>query len=300
MLLENTSTTKDMNAENVLKTFQCAQFIEATIARAYEIDKQNVLENHLHNHWLEEGRSNLYKCSDLRNACDKLLELYLKDSTISTDIVDEFLKLYTQHCGSDRLNNFLRQIVVNGVCINIIIESLKKLGVSASDMEDEALIMSWELLIGNGNQYEVLECIHKMFDDGFHSKLVQFSVDLNDNSTIKLLIIQLLSNKLVENDVNVCLALINLKKKLLYTLMQSNSEFYTNFLDAIFYFARHMKQIQNHWTSKCDLEYAHLVKVVGILLNGPTEISDILYNRMQLVKIQPNGTIWHKIEKDIG
>ncbi|XP_076231804.1 ubiquitin-fold modifier 1 isoform X2 [Calliopsis andreniformis] len=300
MVLENPSISKEMNIENVTKTFQCGQFIETTIAKAYEIDKQNVLENHLHNHWLKEGRSKFYKCSELKNACDKLLELYLKDTIISTDIVDEFLKLYVQYCGSDRLNNFFKHTLINGVCINIIIESLKELGVSDSDMQDEALIMSWELLIDNGNHYEVSACIQKMYDNGFLSKLVQFSVNLNDTSKVKKIIIQLLSAKLVENDVDVCLTLINLKKKLICKLMESNSELYTNFLDAIFYFGRHMKQNQNHWTSENKLEYEHLLNVVQILVNGPKEISEIICNRMQLVKAHPNGTIWHKIEKDIG
>ncbi|XP_076165387.1 uncharacterized protein LOC143145686 isoform X1 [Ptiloglossa arizonensis] len=298
-LLENSTLNKDFNTDNIVQAFQCAQFIESAITKAYEIGKENVLENHLHNHWLKENRSNLYMCSELKNACDKLLEVYMKDAAISNDIVDEFLKLYIQYCGSDRLNDFLRHIVINAVCTNVVIESFENLGVSDSDMQDEALIVSWELSIGNGNQYEVSECIHKMFEDGFHLKLIQFAVDLHDESKIKQLIIQLLSNKLVGNDVNICLALTNIKKKSLWKLMQSNSELYTNFLDAVFYFARYMKQVQNHWTSYSEFEYVHLLKVVRMLINGPAGISKIICNRMQLVKTHPNGTIWHRIEKDI-
>ncbi|XP_043250919.1 uncharacterized protein LOC122396501 [Colletes gigas] len=299
-LLENSSLSEDTNTENVVKAFKCAQFIESAIAKAYEIGKENVLENHLHNRWLDENRTKLYTCSELKKACDKLLEVYLKDAAISTDVVDEFLKLYVQYCGSDRLNDFLRRVVINGVCANVVVESLENLGVSDSDIQDEALIVSWEMLIGNGNQYEVSECIREMYNDGLHSKLVQFAVSLDDKSKIKQLIVRLLSNKLVENDPNVCLTLVNVEKKLLCKLMQSDSELYANFLDAVFYFARHMKQVENRWTSNCVFEYDHLLRVVRILVNGPAGISEIIYSRVNLVKMHPNGTIWHNIEKDIG
>lgn len=300
VFIENPNVYEEINTENVIKIFQCAQFIEITIAKAYEIGKENVLDNNLHSHWLKEGRSSLYKCSELKYACDKLLEIYLKDTNISTDIIDEFLKLYIEYCGNDRFNNFLKHILINGICTNIIIESFEKLDISASNIQDEALIMSWEFLIGNNNEYEVLQCIHKMFDDGFYLKLIQFADNLDNNNKIKQIIVQLLSNKLIQNDVNLCLIFINIKQTLLWNFMQKNPEVYTNFLDSIFYFARHMKEIENHWISNYEFKYEHLIKIVEMLLNGPTEISDIIYNRMKLVKTHPNGTIWHKIEKDIG
>lgn len=300
VLIENPSINEETNIENVVKAFQCAQFIEVTIIKAYEVGKENVLDNNLHSHWLKEGRSNLYKCSELKKACDKLLEVYLKDTTVSNDVVDELLKLYIQHCGSDRLNDFLRQVLINGVCTNIIIKSLEQLGICVSDMQDEALIMSWESLIKSGNECEVTEYIHKMFNDGFHLKLVQFAANLHHSSKSKELIVQVLLNKLVQNDANVCLALSNIKRKLLWKLMQRYSELCTNFLDSIFYFARHMRQTKNQWISNCEFQYEHLVTVVEVLLNGPTEISEIMYNRMNLVKTLPNGTIWHRIEKDVG
>ncbi|XP_026297585.1 uncharacterized protein LOC726196 isoform X1 [Apis mellifera] len=300
VFIENPNVCEEINTENVTKIFQCAQFIEITIAKAYEIGKENVLDNNLQSHWLKEDRSNLYKCSELKYACDKLLEIYLKDTNISTDIIDEFLKLYIEYCGIDRFNNFLKHILINGICTNIIIESFEKLDISASNVQDEALIMSWEFLIGNSNEYEVLQCIHKMFDDGFYSKLIKFAGNLDNNNKIKQIIVQLLSNKLIQNDANLCLIFINIKQTLLWNFMQTNPELYTNFLDSIFYFARHMKQIENHWISNYEFKYEHLVKIVEILLHGPTEISDIIYNRMKLVKTHPNGTIWQKIEKDIG
>ena len=299
VLLENPTVNEEINSQNIVKAFQCASFIEATIAKAHEIGKEKILENNLHNYWLKKGRSNLYTCLELKNACDKLLETYLKDNNIPIDVVDEFIKLYVQYCGTDRLNDILRDIVINGVCTSIIIESLNKLGVSTSNIQDEALIMSWELLISNDNEYEVLECIHNMFNDGFYLKLIQFAVNLHDSSRVKHLIGQLLSNKLVQNDVNVCMTLVNIDKKSLQKLMQKDPELYTNFLDAIFYFARHMRQDQNHWVSNCEFKYSHLVRVAQILLSGPTKISEIIHNRVQLVKTHPNGTVWCDIEKDI-
>ncbi|XP_076376543.1 ubiquitin-fold modifier 1 isoform X2 [Megalopta genalis] len=224
------------------------------------------------------------------------------ESTIANvteiDTIDEFLRLYTEYCGSDRLNASLRSIVINGVSTNIVVDSLQKLGVSISDMKNEALILSWELQLSSNNKHEISECIGKMFDDGFHLELIRFAVNSYNNSKILHLIVQQLSNKLTENDAKVCIAFANLDKKSLWSLMESNAGLYANFLDAIFYFARHMTEVHTHGT--CGFEYEHLLKVVRILLNGPNKISEKIYNRMQLVKAHPNGTIWNKVEKSIG
>lgn len=299
-LLENPTIGEQTNTENVIKAFQCARFIEAAIAKASELDKETVLESHLHKYWLKERRSILYNYSELKNACDKLLEVYLKDNTIPTEIVDELLKCYTQHCGTDRLNEFFKCTVINGICTNIVIESLEELGIPSSDMLDEALIMSWEAFVGNGKSYEVSECIHKMYLDGCVLKLVRFAANLDDEIKAKKLIVQFLSSKIAENDASVCLAFLNIKNVLLWKLIQSNSEFYLNFLDALFYFARHMKLVEQNWTSKYEFEYKHLLQMVKTLLNVPCEIAETIYKRVQLVKAQPNGAIWHDIEKDIG
>ncbi|XP_076376542.1 ubiquitin-fold modifier 1 isoform X1 [Megalopta genalis] len=297
-LLKNPAVRQDLNVNNVTKAFHCALFIESTIANVTEIGKENVLECHLHNHWLKENNFNSYKCLDFKYACDKLLEVCLKDPTVSTDTIDEFLRLYTEYCGSDRLNASLRSIVINGVSTNIVVDSLQKLGVSISDMKNEALILSWELQLSSNNKHEISECIGKMFDDGFHLELIRFAVNSYNNSKILHLIVQQLSNKLTENDAKVCIAFANLDKKSLWSLMESNAGLYANFLDAIFYFARHMTEVHTHGT--CGFEYEHLLKVVRILLNGPNKISEKIYNRMQLVKAHPNGTIWNKVEKSIG
>ncbi|XP_017876194.1 uncharacterized protein LOC108622642 isoform X1 [Ceratina calcarata] len=299
VLIENPTVSGQMNIENVLKAFQCAQFIELTINKAYEVGKETVLENNLQKHWLKEGRSDFYKCSEFRKACDKLLEIYLKDTNVSIDVVDELFKLYVQHCGTDRLNDFVKQILINGICTNIIVGSLEKLGIDALDIQQDALIMSWELLISRGDENEVSDCIRKVLNDGFHSKLVHVAVNLQSSSNVKRLIITALSSRLMSNDVNVCLALINLKKAPLFKLMLNNSELYTYFLDCLFYFARNMKQVDNQWISKCEFEYEHLVKTIEVLLDGPPEISKITHNRMQIVKTQSGGTIWRKIENDI-
>ncbi|XP_076294370.1 ubiquitin-fold modifier 1 isoform X1 [Lasioglossum baleicum] len=298
-LLENPTLREDLKDDNVVKAFHCALFIESTIAKASNIGKENVLESHLHNYWIEGNRLNSYKCLDFKNACDKLLEVCLKDVTVSRDVIDEFLRLYTQYCGSDRLNDFLRSTIINGICTNMVIDSLQKLGVSACDMKKEALILSWELMLNNGNLHEISECMHKMFNDGFHLELIRFAVNSYD-SKIKQLIVKQLSDRLVENDAKVCVAFANIDKKSHCTLMESNSELYANFLDAIFYFARRMTLVHDRWTSSSDFEYEHLLKVVRMLLNGNNGISETIYNRVQLVKTYPNGTIWSRVEKDIG
>lgn len=297
--IENPIVFKEMRTEDALKSFQCAQFIEFTISRACEIGKENALQNNLHKHWLKQGKSNFYKCSEFKKACDKLLEVYSKDDVVSIDMVDELFKLYVQHCGNERLNEFLKRTLFNGVCTNVIIESLEKLGIDTLDVQLDALIMSWELSIGRGEEDEVSDRILKAVNDGFHSRLVQVAVGLQNNSKIKELIIAILRDKLVKNDVNVCLALVDLKGPQLCKLMTSNWELYMNFLNYLFCLARSMERVDNHWVSECEFEYEHLVKVIEMLLAGPPQISKVVRSRMKLIMKQSSCTIWRDIQNDI-
>lgn len=226
-------------------------------------------------------------------ACDKLLERYLKDSLISTEVVDEYLKLYTQKFDCDRLNACLKQVLSKSIATNMIIESLKELGVPLSLMEDEALIMSWKMAIANGNQSEVAECINKMLSDGHVSRLIHLTIESHDN-VIKKLVTQTFITKLIDNDSEICIAFINTEKRLLLKLLQDNTDLCISFIDAIFYFSRNMYVVGGKWYSDVKFEYEHLCKIITILLNSPRTIRQRVYNRILAVIncSQPNSKIW--------
>lgn len=299
-LLENSYISTQVTKETVNKTFECAKFIEATVTKAYDEKMEDIMENYLRQHWLKEKRTKIYKCDDLKYACDKLLEIYMKDTSISTAIVDDFLKLYVQSFGIDRLNNFLLYTLRNSTCTNMILESLEDTGLSMSNIEDEALIMSWEFDLESGQQMEVSQKITKILEDGHLSRLIHLFINLHNKNKLKMLFMKCLSCKVIENDVPFCLALINIEEKFFLRLLKDSSEFCINFVDAIFYFGRNMSKINNEWVLDSTFNYNHLLKIMHRLLNGPNVIHEIVNSRLQLAKMQPDCTVWHCIEKDIA
>lgn len=298
-LLQSPIISEQMTAENMIQAFNCAYFIEVTIEKIQTEKKKLLFEEYLRcksERKLFPQNQNV-TCSDLEKACDKLLERYLKDSYIPTELVDEYLKLYSQHFGCDRLNAFLNQIISKSLATNMVIESLEELGVPLSNMEDEALIMTWQMAIANNDQSEVTKCINKMLNDGHVSRLVHLTIESHDE-IIKKLIIQIFSSKLIHYDPEICIAFANTEKKLLLKLLQDNS-FCIDFIDAIFYFGRNMYLVDEKWCSDFKFEYKHLCKIMKILLSGPRVICELVYNRMSAVKMQPDSEIWNNIEIDI-
>ncbi|XP_070161439.1 uncharacterized protein [Polyergus mexicanus] len=298
-LLQSPIVSEQMTVENMIQAFNCAYFIEVTIKKIQAEKKILTFEEYLRcksERKLFPQNRNI-TCSDLEKACDKLLERYLKDSYIPTEIVDEYLKLYSQHFGCDRLNAFLNQVISKSLATNMVIESLEKLGVSLPNMEDEALIMTWRMAITNKDQSEVAKCINKMLNDGHVSRLVRLTIESHDD-VIRKLIIQIFSSKLIHYDPEICVGFANTEKKLLLKLLQDNC-FCIDFIDAIFYFGRNMYLVDGKWCSDFKFEYKHLCKIMKILLNGPRVICELVYNRMSAVKTQPDNEIWNNIEMDI-
>ncbi|XP_011637675.1 uncharacterized protein LOC105427577 isoform X1 [Pogonomyrmex barbatus] len=298
-LLQSPVATEQMTIEHVMQGFNCAHFIEITIAKMQAEDKKLLFEKCLR----QKLERKLYPhenitCSDLEKACDKLLECYLKDNHISTVMVDEYLKLYTQHFGQDRLNAYLKQTISHAFAVNMVVNCLEELGVPFSSMEDEALIMSWQMALANGDQDEVMKCINKMINDGCVSRLVCLTVESHDD-TIKQLVTQTFTSKLVDYDSDICVALANTKKKSLLKLLQDSDRFCIDFVDAIFYFGRNMCLVDGKWHSDFTFEYEHLCQMMKMLLNGPRVIREPIYNRISIVKAQPGSEIWTDIEADI-
>lgn len=298
-LLQSPIISEQMTVENMIQAFNCAYFVEVAIKKVQAENKKLTFEEYLRckpERKLFPYNRNI-TCSDLEKACDKLLERYLKDSYIPTEIVDEYLKLYSQHFGCDRLNAFLNQVMGKSLATNMVIESLEELGVPLSNMEDEALIMTWQMAIANEDQSEVTKCINKMLNDGHVSRLVHLTIKSHDD-IIRKLIIQIFSSKLIHYDPEICIAFVNTDKKLLLILLQDN-RFRIDFIDAIFYFGRNMYLVNGKWCSDLKFEYKHLCKIIKILLKGPRVICELVYNRMSAVKNQPDNEIWNNIETDI-
>lgn len=299
-LLQSPIVGEHMTVENATQAFNCAHFVELAVAKVLAEDKklpfEKCLRRKLERKLFPQNRD--VTCSDLEKACDKLLECYLKDSRIPTKIVDEYLKLYTQHFEQDRLSSFLNEVISNSVATNMVIESLEGLGVPLSSMEDEALIMSWQMAIANGDQNEVVECINKLLSDGHVSRLIHLMHESHDDA-IKKLAVETFTKKLTDYDPEICVALVNTDKKLLLKLLQDSAQFYVDFVDAIFYFGRNMCLVDGKWHSDFKFEYKHLCQIVKILLNGPRVIREQVYNRMSAVKTQPGSEIWSNIEVDI-
>ncbi|XP_015178442.1 PREDICTED: uncharacterized protein LOC107067435 isoform X1 [Polistes dominula] len=290
-LLVNPLISTQVTKETVIKTFECAAFVEATVTKAYNEKKEDVLEKYLHQHWLKEKRSKIYKCSDLKCACDKLLEIYMKDISIPTAIVDDFLKLYIQSFGIDRFNTFLLSTLRSSMCTNIILESLEDLDLPMSKVEDEALIMSWENDLENGQQIKVSEKISKILEDGHLSRIFSLIINLHNESKVKMLFIKCLVRKAIENDVTFCLALLDIEEKFFLRLLNESHEFCINLVDAVFYFGRNMSLINNEWILNSTFNYNNLLKIIYQLLNGPDAVQEMVYNRLQLAKMQANNTI---------
>lgn len=298
--VENSYIDKRDTEENLTKIFKCASFIEATVAKAKEEKIEDILENYLYQHELEKKRSKIYKCSDLMYACDKLLEVFMKDTSISTTTVDNLLNMYTRTFGIDRLNHFLQRVLRNSICSNVILKSIEDLDVPESEIEDEALIVSWEVDAENGRQLEISRKIMSLLEDGYVSKIIYFVINLHDESKVKNLIVECLSRKVIENDVQFCLTLTSIKEKFFLKLLNDSSELCIHFIDAIFYFGRNMSKINDEWILNKEFNYNNLLKIIRILLNGSDAIRKIVCSRIQLAKMQPDGTIWHDIEKDIA
>ncbi|XP_011687270.1 PREDICTED: uncharacterized protein LOC105449653 [Wasmannia auropunctata] len=299
-LLQSPAVSEQMSVENATQAFSCAHYVEVAVAKVQAEGKKSPFEKCLRR---ELGRKLFPQnrditCSDLERACDKLLECYMKDSRVPTEVVDEYLKLYTQHFGQDRLNAFLNQMLGSSIAANVIVESLGELGVPSSRLEDEALIMSWQMAIANGDEDEVTECVNKMLNDDHVSRLVHLAVESHDD-TIRRLVVQTFTPKLTDYDPEICVALVDTEKKSLLRLLQDSTQFSIDFVDAIFYFGRNMYHVDGMWCSNFKFEYKHLCQIVKILLNGPRAIRERVHNRMTTVKTQPDSEIWSNVEADI-
>ncbi|XP_057342259.1 uncharacterized protein LOC130678794 isoform X1 [Microplitis mediator] len=283
--------------ENISKAFDVSLFVEATVARAKDDNKLKIFESNLHGYWSTKKRTRLYTCTELQLACDRLLEVLLKDSKTTRDIIDKLLHLYVQHCGHDRFNIFIETLLTDTLAANVLLNSLVDIGLPIETIEDEARTIAWDHEASCGRHEQVDQLIQLMVIDGRVDKVLDTFSSLNTDSPARKLILNNLSKYTHDYDVPVCLAITDVDKKLLRLLLD-DCDFKNNFIDAIFYFGRNMNWDGSTWKADHSFSYLHLIKIIRKLLFVSDEINKVIADRLQLAKAQIDGSIWVEVERD--
>ncbi|XP_011503042.1 PREDICTED: uncharacterized protein LOC105366332 [Ceratosolen solmsi marchali] len=296
-ILENPEVCTNISSEYMKKIFQACIYIENTIRKIEEEEKEACFESHLSAWMLKKNKNINYRCSDLKNACDKMLEFCLKEKKISTIIIDELLQMYIQQCGSVRLESSINYTLTKSMQANAILQALKNLEFSKTDIEDEILIASWDFEIKLGNKIKVIEYIADMFNKECFSKLIELAYKSETGSSINILILNLFSKKLLKNHLRLYLELKNTKRKVLLKLLADNSQFQVTFVDSTFYFGRSMEYDHEcGWITNTGFSYSDLENMIKVFLDGPSELHILIINRIKIAK--ELDEIWKDIERD--
>jgi hypothetical protein len=296
-ILENPDVCTNINSDNIKKTFQACLYIENAIQKIQEEEKETSFESHL-NAWMSKKKKKInYKCSDLKNACDKMLEFCLRETKISNEIIDELLKMYTQQCGSVRLEASINRTLKISMQTNTILQVFKNLEFPESDIEDEILIASWDLEVKLGNHKKIIEYLTNMFNKEYFSRLIELAYKSETKGPVNILILHLFAKKLISNHLLLYLELKNSKRKVILKLLTDNSQFQVTFIDATFYFGRSMEyDDENGWITNTGFSYHDLKNMIRVFLDGPNELYTLIVNRIQIAK--ELDEIWEDIERD--
>lgn len=300
-LVENPSIIQNVTSENISKAFDCCLFVEATIIRAEQENKLTIIQGHLHGHWSAKNRTKLYTWAELQFACDKMLEVFLKCPSITTDIIDKLLNLYVQHCGRERLGIFLENVLTNSLPANVLCNTVVELGLPLSTIHNEARLVAWDNEAAIGRHDEVDQAISQMIDDGQLNNVFEILSSLNKNSPAIKLIMKNLTRRTDAYDVSICRAITEVNRKLLRQLVV-DTDFRISLVDAIFYFGRNMHWDGESWKAQDEFNYDNLVKIFRLLFTVSDEVFNFVNNRLKLSKAQDMSqmdcSIWVQIEKD--
>lgn len=295
-LIENPNMGHVVSADNIAKIFECSRFVEAAAVEVLKEDKVQCFESHLQARWSHKNRTVNYSVSYFETACDRIVEVFLKDPSVQTLAIHKLLELYTKHCGTERLNNLLGNLLTDSMCTNVIIESAMKLGVSGTDIEDEALLTTWESEFDRGRHHEVSMCIKESLKDDCVMRIIKFASRLSEASGLKKLIMQNLATEAFDCKPTFFATLADMPKKLLCKLLR-DSEFEKYFLDGVFYFGRNMERRGETWHCEHEFTYELLVRTIKNLLTSSAKIAETTRNRLEDVKVL-DSTVWTDVEKD--
>ncbi|KAG7207126.1 hypothetical protein KM043_001000 [Ampulex compressa] len=280
--------------EKACKAFDCARSVELIVGKLEAANGRSTFENHLRNGGTSGKKRASVEYEDLRSACDKLLESYLKDPSVPTDIADELLRLHALHCGSERTEGLLGRVLVNGLCLNAALAALRELGAPFSSLRDEALLLAWEVSLGRGWSYELREKLRQMLEEGCAPRLVRMAGLAREGSAAGAAIMELLVERIVRNDLAVCLAFADLDGRRLARMVERHADFRASFVDAVFYFGRNIEP------SSAEFGYERVLDTLKRLSGASAELSRLIRRRVEIAKERPDGRLWRRIEADLG
>ncbi|XP_043284559.1 uncharacterized protein Ufm1 isoform X1 [Venturia canescens] len=296
--LESSGFTESTTDEEVNKVMELGHFVEAAVARATEDNKTECLESHLRARWFrDKKRTVIPTISQLRFACDGMVEVYLKDPDVPTLAMDKILQFYGKHCGAERLKNLLGNLLEISMSTNVIFESLMNLGIPETVVEDETILGAWKNEVECGKVDRVSLCIEKMVDEGELDKLIDYASSLEDESPVRNLIMQRLSTLASDYEPNLFAFLTNLETKILRRLL-TYPQFQIYFFDAIFYFGRNMQFRDNSWHSEHEFHYEDLVRTLKNLSRSSDQLRAIIFQRLEHAKISATTSVWNDVERD--
>lgn len=296
-VIENPDDIEMMDTNHMRKTFQACVSIESAMKKIQELKKETEFESHLSAMMLKKKKTIQYRCSNLANACDKMLEFFLTQKNFPTEMCDQLLKMYVQQCGSVRLEVNINRILTNCMQTNKILQLFKDLELPESDIEDEILIASWEYEIKIGKRKKVADCVVDMFNKEQIPRLIELAYKSETGSAVNLMILDYFVNKLADNNIPLCLELKDTRKKVLTKLMIDSSKFQDSFIDATFYIGRSMEcNEEEEWFTETGFFYEDLKNMIKALLDGPEEVYKLTVDRIMLGK--ELDAVWEDIERD--
>lgn len=293
-IIENPEVFEKIDTGITIRAFETCLYIENLVKKVQEEQKETEFDSHLNSWMLKKKKTSVYKCSNLKKACDKMLERFLSKEQIPVEIIDELLKLYIQRCGSVRLETAINNMLSYSMQANSILQFFQKTEV---DIEDEVLLASWDQEIKIGNKKKVIECLTEMFDKELIPKLIKLAYIAESTNDVNKLILNFFAKKLDDNHDKLYTELKNSKKKVLLKLLVDNSKFQVSFIDTTFYMGRKMElNDEEEWVTDTGFSYDDLKNVINVLLDGSQEIHRLVVDRIKLAK--ELDAVWEAVEED--
>lgn len=276
--------------------FDTCKFLESVVHNVLQNENTQNFERLLNSYLHEQGKLTTHKTSDFANACDRFLEMCLKNQTIPSKLVITICTTYVYHYSTEKLRNCFQKIISNSLYTNAIVQSLSTLGLSA-EVEEEMLTSNWECQIQMGKGDAVWEIVQNIKEEGKLLTLVRMAAMTRDKATRKL-IMKSFTAELKNYDVGFVLSLLQVEDKFLWKLMEADLEFRQDLIDATFFFCRHMKQKGKTWEMDDGMTYEHVLKIFKILLNADEKTIEIVRKTMDSMMEMNSDEIWHDLEID--
>ncbi|XP_043482295.1 uncharacterized protein LOC122511229 [Leptopilina heterotoma] len=291
-IIDEPPLTESMEKQDFVKIYDCCEFIENFITKVREQEKEVEFEKYL-NYRL----STTYQCSNFEKACDKMLEILMKDPRVSTRKIDILFSIYIQRFGQERFRTFLDSNLKDAMYSNLILNSLAEQQVPISELRDDAIFFTWDKQVTNGKKIEVAQYIDNMLDDNQVSKLIDGCLNSKMKPKTKNLIMERFTLRAFENNRKFFQEILEVEPTKLVKILQENSKFCTNFLDTVFYFGRSMFFQEGNWISEEGVQYEDIAKIFRILLTESNEISCQTQRQLNIAK-EMDGNFWEDIERD--